>query len=48
MMTTRVIRLEESFGNNFLKRNNLPNGPIFSTFEEFNRSSGNSKKMFVI
>ena len=40
--------LEESFGNRFLKRNNLPNGPIFSTFEEFNRSSGNSKKMFEV
>ena len=40
--------LEESFGNNFLKRNNLPKGPIFSTFEEFNRSNGNSKKMFEV
>ena len=40
--------LEESFGNRLLKRNNLPKGPIFSTFEEFNKSNGNSKKMFEV
>lgn len=40
--------LEESFDNNLLIRNNRPVGPIFSTFEEFNRTNLNSKKMFEV